>query len=84
MNQQFVHSPEPGRHPITTRSTVSAIPTLNFNTYVVLPSVDLLQEFKVQSGVYPAEFGRAASQINVSTRSGTNPVSRVDLRVRPQ
>ncbi|HYP14598.1 MAG TPA: carboxypeptidase-like regulatory domain-containing protein, partial [Bryobacteraceae bacterium] len=44
----------------------------NFNTYVVLPSVDMLQEFKVQSGVYPAEFGRAASQINVSTRSGSN------------
>jgi hypothetical protein len=32
----------------------------------------MLQEFKVQSGVYPAEFGRAASQINVSTRSGSN------------
>src|SRR5438034_11351278 len=45
---------------------------VNFNTYVVLPSVDMLQEFKVQSGVYPAEFGRAASQINVSTRSGSN------------
>ena len=45
---------------------------VNFNTYVVLPSVDFLQEFKVQSGVYPAEFGRAASQINVSTRPGTN------------
>lgn len=44
----------------------------NFNTYVVLPSVDMLQEFKVQSGVYPAEFGRAASQINVSTRAGSN------------
>src|SRR6185295_3161298 len=44
----------------------------NFNTYVVLPSIDMLQEFKVQTGVYPAEFGRAASQINVSTRSGTN------------
>jgi hypothetical protein len=44
---------------------------VNFNTYVVLPSVDMLQEFKVQSGVYPAEFGRAASQINVSTRPGT-------------
>jgi len=44
----------------------------NFNTYVVLPSIDALQEFKVQTGVYPAEFGRATSQINVSTKPGTN------------
>jgi hypothetical protein len=45
---------------------------VNFNLYIVLPSVDALQEFKVQSGVYPAEFGRSASQINVSTKPGTN------------
>jgi len=44
----------------------------NFNTYVILPSIDALQEFKVQTGVYPAEFGREATQINVSTRSGAN------------
>ena len=45
---------------------------VTFNTCVVLPSIDALQEFKVQSGIYPAEFGRAAGQVNVSTRSGTN------------
>jgi hypothetical protein len=45
---------------------------VNFNLYVVLPSIDALQEFKVQSGIYPAEFGRAASQINVSTKPGSN------------
>ncbi len=44
----------------------------NFNSYVFLPSIDALEEFKVQTGVYPAEFGRATSQINVSTKSGTN------------
>ena len=44
----------------------------NFNTYVVLPSIDALQEFKVQTGVYPAEFGHAATQINVLTKSGGN------------
>src|SRR5688572_9941317 len=45
---------------------------VNFNTYIVLPSIDALQEFKVQTGVFPAEFGRATAQINVSTKSGTN------------
>ena len=44
----------------------------NFNTYVILPSIDALQEFKVQTGVYPAEFGRNATQINVLTKSGGN------------
>src|SRR6266567_4224400 len=44
----------------------------NFNTYVVLPSIDALQEFKVQTGVYPAEFGHQATQINVVTKSGGN------------
>lgn len=44
----------------------------NYNNYVFLPSIDAIEEFKVQTGVYPAEFGRNLSQINVSTKSGTN------------
>ena len=44
----------------------------NFNTYIVLPSIDSLAEFKVQTGVYPAEFGHEATQINVLTKSGGN------------
>src|SRR5207253_4627046 len=44
----------------------------NFNTYVALPSIDAIQEFKVQTGVYPAEFGHQSTQINVLTKSGGN------------
>lgn len=44
----------------------------DFNLYIQSPSIDALQEFKVQSGVYPAEFGWEAAQVNVSTKPGTN------------
>lgn len=44
-----------------------------FNNLVVSPSVDSVQEFKIQKSQYPAEFGRKASAlINVATRAGTN------------
>lgn len=44
----------------------------NFNTYLFLPSIDALQEFKVESGIMTAEYGRAMAQVNVTTKSGTN------------
>ncbi len=44
----------------------------DFNTYVGLPSLDGIQEFKVQTGVYPAEFGHEVTQVNVVSKSGTN------------
>src|SRR5947208_10102400 len=46
----------------------------NFNSYLMLPSIDALQEFKVESGIFQAEYGRAIAQINVSTKSGTNAI----------
>jgi hypothetical protein len=44
----------------------------NFNSYIVQPSVDALQEFRVQTGVYSAELGRSVSQVNMTTKPGTN------------
>jgi hypothetical protein len=43
-----------------------------FNNLVINPSVDSIQEFKIQKTLYAAEFGgKAAALINVATKSGT-------------
>ena len=43
------------------------------NQYVALPSIDAIEEFKVQSSDYSAEYGHAGgAQINVILKSGTN------------
>src|SRR3954452_3552901 len=44
-----------------------------FNQITTMPSVDALAEFKVQSNVMSAEFGRyGGGVLNVTTRGGTN------------
>ncbi len=44
-----------------------------FNNLVVSPSVDAIQEFKIQKSQYPAEFGgKASALVNVATKSGGN------------
>ncbi len=44
-----------------------------FNNLVINPSVDSIQEFKIQKSMYAPEFGgKASALINVATRSGAN------------
>ena len=45
------------------------------NTIVFFPAADAIQEFKVQTNVAPAEFGRAGGGIvNTTLKSGANPI----------
>jgi hypothetical protein len=43
-----------------------------YNTPAYNISLDAIQEFKVQTDTYSAEFGYSTNQINLSTKSGTN------------
>ncbi len=56
----------------------------DFNTYIGLPSLDGIQEFKVQTGVYSAEFGHEASQVNVRQQERHQHLSRQPVRLHPQ
>lgn len=44
----------------------------NYSTYLFQPSVDALQEFKVDTSTYSAEYGHSVAQISVITKSGGN------------
>jgi hypothetical protein len=47
----------------------------NQNNVVVLPNIEAIQEFKVLTGIYPAEYGRnSGAQVVVITKAGTNQV----------
>ena len=44
-----------------------------FNNLVISPSIDAIQEFKIQKTMYPAEFGgKSSALVNVVTKSGEN------------
>src|SRR5262249_40236640 len=46
-----------------------------FNNLVISPSVEALQEFKIEKSIYSAEFGgKASANVNAVTKAGTNKV----------
>ncbi len=61
---------------------------INTDTALVTPAVvlsqDAIQEFKVESGTYSAEYGYSASQINIISKGGGNQTPRRSIRVQSQ
>ncbi len=43
-----------------------------FQTPSIIPPIDVIQEFKLQNGLYSAEFGMGAAQVSIALKSGTN------------
>jgi hypothetical protein len=51
----------------------NAVDFLNGTNFIVLPPVDAVEEFKVQTGEFSAELGRSAGAVlNATIKSGTN------------
>ncbi len=69
-----INGGRPGSAAILVDGTPSSTPLSNpIQGFTVLPSVDAVQEFKVQTDNYSAEFGRSGSGvINLIYKSGTN------------
>ncbi|MEO7042490.1 MAG: TonB-dependent receptor, partial [Gemmatimonadaceae bacterium] len=65
-----------GARPESNNYTLDGL--INTDTALVTPAVilsqDAIQEFKMQSGTYSAEYGFSANQINIVSKSGTNHI----------
>lgn len=64
-----------GQRDLDNKITLDGAPLYNSinNATRFLPSLDAIQEFNVQTGIYSAEFGgQSGAQVNIALKSGTN------------
>ncbi len=63
----------------------NAVDFLNGTNFVILPPLDAIQEFKVQTADFSAELGRSAGAVlNATIKSGTNSIHGAVMGVLPQ
>lgn len=74
LNQTFTEVSLNGARPDSVSFMVDGVADTDsfFTTASNVPSEFSIQEFKVQTGLYSAEYGQGSGQINVAIKSGTN------------
>jgi hypothetical protein len=74
LNDAFRNVSVNGARPASISYLIDGVTTNDplFQNPSVVPPIDAIQEFTLQNGLYSAEFGMGAAQVNVALKSGTN------------
>ncbi len=74
LNTQFTEVSVDGARPASISYIIDGVTDtdLLFSRPTNVPSADSIQEFKLQNGLYSAQYGFGSAQVNVAVKSGTN------------
>ena len=74
LNNTFTETSLNGNRPDSISFMVDGVTDTDnmFSSAAAIPPESAIQEFKVQTGLYSAEYGQGAGQVNVAIKSGTN------------
>ena len=74
LNNTFAETSLNGNRPDSISFMVDGVTDTDnmFSSAAAIPPESAIQEFKVQTGLYAAEYGQGAGQVNVAIKSGTN------------
>lgn len=74
LNTNFQEASVDGARPASISYIVDGISDTDFffTKPTNIPSADAIQEFKLQNGIYSAEYGFGSAQVNVAIKSGAN------------